>query len=121
MSVCKSVFVHAHVQTKRLIASKFGTEILERVFEKSSKQFFKNRSKIFRMIFKSISWILMQPFLLFHDCIVINARFLKFASPKILYRDILKRDFERTLKRFFSKIAPDYLQGIIKLWNICLG
>ena len=44
--------VHAHVQTKRLTASKFGTEILERVSEKTSKRFFKNRSAFFTIIKK---------------------------------------------------------------------
>ena len=41
VSVCKSVCVHAHVQTKKPIASTFNTEILEKVFEMSSKRFFK--------------------------------------------------------------------------------
>ena len=41
VSVCKSVSVHAYIQTKRPTASKFGTEILERVFAKISKRFFK--------------------------------------------------------------------------------
>ena len=29
MSICRPVYVHAHTQTKRPKASKFGTEILE--------------------------------------------------------------------------------------------
>ena len=55
--VCPSVNqsnVHAHVQTKRLTASKFGIEILERIFEKTSKRFFKNLSNFFKMIKKYI-------------------------------------------------------------------
>ena len=50
LSICKLVCVLANVQTKRPTASKFDTEILERVFEKASKRFFLNRSKFFRMI-----------------------------------------------------------------------
>ena len=41
VSICKSVYVHTHSQTKRPTALKFGTDILEKVFEKISKQFFK--------------------------------------------------------------------------------
>ena len=40
LSLCKSVCVHAHAQTKRPTALKFVTEILERVFEKTWKRFF---------------------------------------------------------------------------------
>ena len=43
MSVRKSVWVHAHAETKRPIASKFGTEILEKVFEEASKRVFQNQ------------------------------------------------------------------------------
>ena len=54
-SICKSVFVHTRSQTKRPTASKFGTEILERIFEKDLKtDCFKNWSRFFRMIFKYI-------------------------------------------------------------------
>ena len=52
--VCKSICVHTHVQTKRSIASKCWTETLEKVFEKTSKRFFKNRSRFFKMSFKNI-------------------------------------------------------------------
>ena len=52
MSVSKSAYVYAHFPTKRFTASEFGTEILERFFEKSSKHFFKNRSRFFKMIFE---------------------------------------------------------------------
>ena len=48
--VCKSVCVHAHAQTKKPTTSKFGTEILEMVFEKTSKQFFFNQFRFFTMI-----------------------------------------------------------------------
>ena len=54
-SVCKSVCVHTHVQTKRPIASKFGVEILEKVLGKTLKGFvFKaiNQSRFFTKIFK---------------------------------------------------------------------
>ena len=39
-SVNLSVCVHDQAQKKRLTASKFGTEILEKIFEKTSKLFF---------------------------------------------------------------------------------
>ena len=52
--VCKSACIHVHAQTKRPKASKFGTEILEKSFEKSLKRFFLNRFKVFKMIFKNI-------------------------------------------------------------------
>ena len=42
----------------------FGTEIVERVFEKSD--FLKNQSRFFRII-KKISFILVQIIHLFHD------------------------------------------------------
>ena len=50
VNVCKSVFVHDHAQTKKPIASKFGTEMLERVFEKISKRQTNNRSVVFLKI-----------------------------------------------------------------------
>ena len=50
-SVCKSVCVISHAQTEKPTASKFGTEMPERVFEKILTQFFKNPSRVFREIF----------------------------------------------------------------------
>ena len=59
-SVYKSVCVHAHAQTKRPTASKFGTELLERVFEKTSKLFFfKIDLDILKRVLKIYSWILV--------------------------------------------------------------
>ena len=54
VSVCKSAHVHSHAQTKRLIASKFGMKILEKVFGKTSKRFFKNRSSFLKWFKKYI-------------------------------------------------------------------
>ena len=54
VSVCKSACVHVHTQTRRPTGSKLGREILERVFEKTSKRFFLNWSRFFRMILKNI-------------------------------------------------------------------
>ena len=52
MPVCKSINAHAQAQTKRPTASKFGTEKLERIFEKTLKRFFlKNLSRFFRTVF----------------------------------------------------------------------
>ena len=36
------------------------------------------------------------------------------TAPKFSI-EILKRDFDKTLKRFFPKIVIDYLQGHIKM------
>ena len=104
--VCKSVCVRAHAQSKRAKASKFGTEILERIFEKTSRCLFWNLDLEFLEWFlKIFSWILVQNFLLFHD----SSHLCKFSIK------ILKRDFEKTVKWFFSKNIPDYLQGLFKI------
>ena len=41
VAVSKSVCVHAHVQRKRLTASKFGTKILERFLRRPRNNFLK--------------------------------------------------------------------------------
>ena len=109
--VCKSVCVHAHAQTKR--SPKFGTEILERVFEKtSSKRFFKNRSRFFKMIFKNIfleffldnfSW---TNYFFYFTILLFFARYSRSTYPKFSI-DVIKRNFKKTLMQFFSKIILD--------------
>ena len=47
VSVYKLVCVRGHVQVKKPTASKFGTEILEMIFEKTLKRFFKKSIQIF--------------------------------------------------------------------------
>ena len=96
MSVCKLVNVHVHVQTRRLTAPKFGTEIQERIFEKTSKRFLKNRPRFLKMIFKNNK-------IFFYFTILPN--FVRYSkSPALKFSiETLKRDFEKILKRFFQK------------------
>ena len=50
---CVFVCIHAHTQTKRPVASKFSTEILERVFEKDAKRFCEKSIGLFQNDFKN--------------------------------------------------------------------
>ena len=65
VSICKSICVYTHLQTQKPTASKLDTEIPERVFQKTSKGFFKNRSRFLKLSKKIFSWLLGQTILLF--------------------------------------------------------
>ena len=117
----KSVCHHAHAQTKRPKPLKFGTEIIERVFEKNSKWFF----FFFSSIDLDFQNYLKKYFLGFQYKPLIFSRFLNSCMVCEVYSSfstqILKKNFEKTLKRLFSKIVLDYVQGHIKIQNICQG
>ena len=115
VSVYKSVCVHAHVQAKRPTTWKFGTEILERVFKKTSRGFFFfNRSTFLERFLRIFSWIFNANYSFYFAFLRIFAMDSKSSAPKFSIK-ILKKGFWEDLKTIFSKIVPDYLQGFIKI------
>ena len=100
VSVCKSVCVHVHAQTKRPLVSKFCTDILEKVFEKTSKRFKKKIDLDFLKLFLTIfSW---RQTILF-TILSILVWYSMSTAPKFNI-EILQRNFKKILKRFFQKL-----------------
>ena len=100
-------------QKKRSTVSKFGTKILQRVFEKTLMLFFFIRSRFFKIYFQIfLSCIIVQDILSFHDSLHLYV-VLQAYNSKVWHEDT-KEGFWEDFEAIFSKIVLNYLQVHIK-------
>ena len=101
--------LHALAHRKRPTASKFRTEILENVFEIFKRRNF--QKSIFSLIFYASYYFILRIF--------VNMWYSRPAAPKFGI-EILKRDFEKTLKQFsktFSRLSTGTRQNLKYFWG----